>query len=429
MPNVDLSGIWLDVGLNDMLPWENKAAAVHEKLDELCLQPGSMTGWVDLPEKLPHTNLADIFDAARQLRDMSQAVVVIGAGGSYLGSRAVIELLYSSYYNELGIGPKLFFAGHNLSSRELEALASLLEGIDFSIIVISKSGTTLEPALSLRFFRQLLAQRYGEDAISDRIVAITDEKKGKLGPMADELGWKRFVIPSNVGGRYSVFTAAGLLPMAVAGVGLQTLMFGAKAEARKLSGIRSLENPAWQYAIARNLLYSRGKKIELMTCYEPSFKYTAEWFKQLFGESEGKQGKGIFPASAQYTTDLHSLGQYVQEGERSLFETLVRFDHAGAPVRVANDLTDGDGLNYLSGKEMYTIQTVAENAVISAHNSGGVPVILIEAGEINERNIGAMLYFFQLSCAISGLMLGVDPFDQPGVEAYKSNMHAMLKNL
>lgn len=429
MPNVDLSSIWLDISLNDMLPLERKAAAAHKKLDELTLQEGSMTGWVNFPETLDKTDLAEISATARHLRSISDAVVVIGAGGSYLGSRAVIELLYSSYYNELGIGPKLYFAGHNLSSRELDVFSSLLENIDFSVIVISKSGTTLEPALSLRFFRQLLAQRYGEDNTSHRIVAITDEKKGKLGPMADKLGWKRFTIPSNIGGRYSVFTAAGLLPMAVAGVGLQTLMFGAKSEARKLSSIRSLENPAWQYAIARNLLYSRGKKIELMTCYEPSFKYTAEWFKQLFGESEGKQGKGIFPASAQYTTDLHSLGQYVQEGERSLFETLVRFDHAGAPVRVANDLADSDGLNYLSNEEMYTIQTVAENAVISAHNSGGVPVVLIESGEINERNIGAMLYFFQLSCAISGLMLGVDPFDQPGVEAYKSTMHAMLKTL
>lgn len=429
MPNVDLSNIWLDVGLNDMLPWERKAAAAHEKLDELCRQPGSMTGWVDFPEKLPHTNLADIFAAAQQLRDISQAVVVIGAGGSYLGSRAVIELLYSSYYNELGIGPKLYFAGHNLSSRELETLASLLEGTDFSIIVISKSGTTLEPALSLRFFRQLLEQKYTPSEAARRIVAITDEAKGKLGPMADELGWKRFVIPSNVGGRYSVFTAAGLLPMAVAGVGLQTLMMGAKSEAIKLRSIRSFENPAWQYAVARNMLYSRGRKIELMTCYEPSFKYTAEWFKQLFGESEGKQGKGIFPASAQYTTDLHSLGQYVQEGERSLFETLVRFDHSGAPLRVANDFDDRDGLNYLSGKEMNVIQTVAENAVVSAHNSGNVPVVLIEAGEINERNIGAMLYFFQLTCAVSGILLGVDPFDQPGVEAYKSNMHSMLKSL
>lgn len=428
MPNVDLSSIWLDIGLNDMLPWERKAAAAHEKLDELTRQEGSMTGWVNFPETLHLTDLADISATAQHLRAISDAVVVIGAGGSYLGSRAVIELLYSSYYNELGIGPKLYFAGHNLSSRELDTLASLLENVDFSVVVISKSGTTLEPALSLRFFRQLLAQRYGENATAERIVAITDEKKGKLRPMADELGWKSFIIPDNIGGRYSVFTAAGLLPMAVAGVGLQTLMLGAKAEARKLQ-LRSMENPAWQYAIARNLLYSRGKKIELMTCYEPSFKYTAEWFKQLFGESEGKQGKGIFPASAQYTTDLHSLGQYVQEGERTLFETLVRFEHSGAPVRVANDFANGDGLNYLSGKEMYTIQSVAENAVVSAHNTGGVPVILIEAGEINERSIGAMLYFFQLSCAISGLMLGVDPFDQPGVEAYKSNMHSMLKSL
>ncbi len=427
MLSVDLSNIWLDIGLNHMLPLERTAEAAHTRLDELMAQEGSMTGWVTLPEHLTDSELADIFDTAMSLREISQAVVVIGAGGSYLGSRAVIELLYSSYYNELGPGPKLYFSGHNLSSRELDSLASLLENVDFSVIVISKSGTTLEPALSLRFFRQLLIQRYGLSGSTKRIVAITDSARGRLGPMAREQGWKTFGIPANIGGRYSVFTPAGLLPMAVAGVGIHSLMLGAKAESRKLR-LRSMENPAWQYAIARNLLYSRGKKIELLTCYEPSFRYTGEWFKQLFGESEGKQGKGIFPAYAQYTTDLHSLGQYVQEGERSLFETLVRFDYSGVPIRVAHSSDNGDGLDYLSGREMQAIQTVAENAVISAHNSGGVPVISIEAGEINERSIGAMLYFFQLSCAISGLMLGVDPFNQPGVEAYKANMREGLDN-
>lgn len=419
MLNVDLTHVSLDVAA-----MEGRLEAAHKALEELNAAGTSKTGWMDFPNTLEDTDVDDIAASAWKIRAESQAVAVIGVGGSYLGARAVMELVQSQYYNETGLGPKIYFVGNSLSTREIDAVTRKLEGKDFSIIVISKSGTTLEPALALRHFYGLLTDRYGAAADS-RVYAVTDKESGKLRAMAGEKGWKSFIIPGSIGGRYSVFTAVGLLPLAVAGLDIKALVAGAAQASRELA-VHSMDNPVWQYAAARNALYDSGKKIELLTCFEPSFRYTSEWWKQLYGESEGKDHKGIFPASAIYTMDLHSLGQYVQQGERSLFETLVRFGYHGEALNVSSSL-DGDGLGYLNGRDMDGIQTITENAVVAAHTAGGVPCVIINTDDNSEHSVGYLLYFFMLACGVSAMTLGVDPFNQPGVEDYKSNMFTMLK--
>ena len=353
--------------------------------------------------------------------------MVIGIGGSYLGPRAAIELMQGPNHN-IGKGkgnPQIYFAGNGLSTRHWNELCRLLEGKDFSIAIISKSGTTTEPAIATRALRWMLERKYGTDGAKKRIFAITDPCKGALRQMATEEGWETFVIPPNVGGRFSVLTAVGLLPMAVAGIDPREVLKGA-ADAKKAYDLRSFENPAWLYAAVRNLLYRRGKKIELFESFEPGFKMMGGWWQQLFGESEGKDGKGLFPVTAEFTADLHSLGQMIQQGERSIFETMIRFDAPEAKYTIGSDWKNLDGLNYLEGKTLDFVDEKAFLGTLAAHVDGGVPVITMDMGELNNEKLGEMFYFLELCCGISAYILDVNPFNQPGVEFYKRNMFRLL---
>ena len=382
---------------------------------------GDFTGWVSLPETYDKEEFTRIQAAASRIRAQSQVLVVIGIGGSYLGARAVIELLGAAPG-----APEVCFAGNGLSSDALLALLTKLEGRDFSVNVISKSGTTTEPAVAFRIFKKLLEDKYGKEGARERIYATTDKHRGALKSMADREGYETFVVPDEVGGRYSVLTAVGLLPIAAAGIDIEALMKGAAAEMDVLLNHPGADNAAWQYAAARHALYESGKKIELLACYEPSFRFFAEWWKQLYGESEGKEHKGLFPASVEFTADLHSMGQYIQEGERLLLETVVRFDKPLGEVTIPTDPDDLDGLNFLAGR---TLSFVADQAMAGtrlAHVDGGVPNLLLSLPRRDTESVGRMIYFFEFSCGLSGYLLGVNPFDQPGVEAYKKNMFALL---
>lgn len=384
------------------------------------------TGWVKLPETYDKEEFARIQKAAEKIRSQSQALVVIGIGGSYLGARAVIETLTSNNYNLTRKGnPAIYFAGNGLSADGLSEVIEAVKDVDFSVNVISKSGTTTEPAVAFRVFKALLEERYGKEGARERIYATTDAKRGALKGLADKEGYEEFVVPDNVGGRYSVLTAVGLLPIAVAGIDIEELMAGAAESMAKLAK-GGMDNPAWQYAAARHALYESGKKIEILAAYEPSFRFFGEWWKQLFGESEGKEHKGLFPASVEFTADLHSMGQYIQQGERVLMETVVRFDKANTKVVIPHDPENVDGLNFLAGKEMDFVAEQALRGVTLAHVDGGVPNILISVDGRNARSLGELIYFFEFTCGISGYLLGVNPFDQPGVEAYKNNMYALL---
>ncbi len=386
---------------------------------------GDYTGWVALPQDYDKEEFARIKAAAKKIQAQSQVLVVIGIGGSYLGARAVIELLASPNYNQKEKNtPDIYFAGNGLSTDSLLELISLIGGRDFSVNVISKSGTTTEPAVAFRIFKAMLEERYGTDGARERIYATTDAHKGALKGLADAEGYEEFVVPDDVGGRYSVLTAVGLLPIAAAGLDIDSLMSGARRAMNELS-VPGLDNPAWQYAAARHALYQSGKKVELLACYEPPFRFFAEWWKQLFGESEGKEGKGLFPASVEFTADLHSMGQYIQEGERLMFETVVKFAPKGAFI-IPNDPANVDGLNFLSGKPLSFVSEQAMRGTILAHVDGGVPNILLELPSITEDTVGWMIYFFEYVCGLSGHLLEVNPFNQPGVEAYKKNMFALL---
>ena len=382
---------------------------------------GNFTGWVSLPETYDKEEFARIQAAAERIRAQAQVLVVIGIGGSYLGARAVIELLGAAPG-----APEVCFAGNGLSSDALLGLLARLEGKDFSVNVISKSGTTTEPAVAFRIFKKLLEDRYGKEGARERIYATTDKAKGALKSMADREGYETFVVPDEVGGRYSVLTAVGLLPIAAAGIDIEALMQGAAAEMDALLNHPGADNAAWQYAAARHALYEGGKKIELLACYEPSFRFFAEWWKQLYGESEGKEHKGLFPASVEFTADLHSMGQYIQEGERLLLETVVRFDKPLGEVTIPADPDDLDGLNFLAGKSLSFVADQAMAGTRLAHVDGGVPNLLLTLPRRDAENVGRMIYFFEFSCGLSGYLLGVNPFDQPGVEAYKKNMFALL---
>ena len=382
---------------------------------------GDFTGWVSLPETYDREEFARIQAAAARIRAQSQVLVVIGIGGSYLGARAVIELLGAAPG-----APEVCFAGNGLSSDALLALLARLEGKDFSVNVISKSGTTTEPAVAFRIFKKLLEDKYGKEGARERIYATTDKARGALKSMADREGYETFVVPDEVGGRYSVLTAVGLLPIAAAGIDIEALMTGAAAEMDALLNHPGADNAAWQYAAARHALYENGKKIELLACYEPSFRFFAEWWKQLYGESEGKEHKGLFPASVEFTADLHSMGQYIQEGERLLLETVVRFDKPLGEVTIPVDPDDLDGLNFLAGKSLSFVADQAMAGTRLAHVDGGVPNLLLTLPRRDTESVGRMIYFFEFSCGLSGYLLGVNPFDQPGVEAYKKNMFALL---
>ena len=386
---------------------------------------GDFTGWVTLPRDYDKEEFARIQAAAKRIQQQSQVLVVIGIGGSYLGARAVIELLCSPNYNlKKKDTPDIYFAGNGLSTDALLELISLIGDRDFSVNVISKSGTTTEPAVAFRIFKQMLEEKYGKEGARERIYATTDKARGALKGLADQEGYEEFVVPDEVGGRYSVLTAVGLLPIAVAGIDIEALMSGA-AQAMEALSVPGLDNPAWQYAAARHALYQGGKKVELLACYEPPFRFFAEWWKQLYGESEGKEGKGLFPASVEFTADLHSMGQYIQQGERLMFETVVKFAPRGEFL-IPNDPDNVDGLNFLSGKSLAFVAEQAMRGTILAHVDGGVPNILVELPAIAPDTVGYLIYFFEYVCGLSGYLLEVNPFDQPGVEAYKKNMFALL---
>ena len=412
------------------LPYEEVLAPrlkrAHEKLQRGSGAGGEFTGWVHLPRDYDREEFARIQAAASRIRANSQALVVIGIGGSYLGARGVIDCLRSPNYNlKRKDTPNIYFVGNGLSSDAMGEVLDLVADVDFSVNVISKSGTTTEPAVAFRFFREALEKKYGREGARERIYATTDKARGALKSLADSEGWETFVVPDDVGGRYSVLTAVGLLPIAVAGVDITALMQGA-AEMMETCTEASFRCPAWRYAAIRYELYRAGRSIELLACYDPAFRFMAEWWKQLFGESEGKEGKGLFPASVDFTADLHSMGQYIQQGERTLLETVVRFAADPDQLTVPHDDVNGDGLNFLEGKTMDFINRQAMDGTLLAHVEGGVPNLIISAGERNARTLGELIYFFEFSCGLSGYLLGVNPFDQPGVEAYKKNMFALL---
>ena len=427
MIKVDISNVWGQLSLPDLLATEKEVFNAHQTLTEGSGEGNDFLGWLNLPVAEETEEIRRIRAAAKQIRETSDVFVVIGIGGSYLGPRAAIELLQGANHN-IGKGkgnPQIFYAGNGLSTRGWNELQRLLEGKDFSIAIISKSGTTTEPAIATRALRWMLERKYGTEGAKKRTYAITDPVKGALRQMAEEEGWETFVIPPNVGGRYSVLTAVGLLPMAVAGIDPMEVMAGA-AQAKKDYDVRSFENPVWLYAATRNLLYRHGKAIEILESFEPSFKMMGGWWQQLFGESEGKDGKGIFPVTAELTADLHSLGQMIQQGERNIFETMVRFDAPENKMVIGGDYKNLDGLNYLEGKTLDFVDEQAFRGTLAAHVDGGVPVITVDMGELNARKLGELFYFFELSCGISAYMLGVNPFNQPGVEFYKRNMFKLL---
>ena len=427
MITVDISNVWGQLCLPDLLAIEQEVFAAHQALTEGDGEGNDYLGWLDLPVTEETDEIRRIRAAADRIREMSDVFVVIGIGGSYLGPRAAIELMQGANHN-IGKGkgnPQILFAGNTLSTRAGNELCRLLEGKDFSIAIISKSGTTTEPAIATRALRWMLERKYGTEGAKKRTFAITDPCKGALRQMAEEEGWETFVIPPNVGGRFSVLTAVGLLPMAVAGIDPMEVMRGA-AQAKEEYNLRSFDNPVWLYAAIRNLMYRKGKAIEILESFEPGFKMMGAWWQQLFGESEGKDGKGLFPVTAEFTADLHSLGQMIQQGERNIFETMIRFDPPKNPVTIAGDYKNLDGLNYLEGKTLDFVDEQAFRGTLNAHVDGGVPVLTMDMGELTNEKLGEIFYFFQLSCGISAYVLGVNPFNQPGVEYYKRNMFELL---
>ena len=425
----------LDVKLFHMktflpLPYEEvlgpRLKRAHEKLQTGTGTGGEFTGWVRLPQNYDREEFARIKNTAAKIQRDSKAMVVIGIGGSYLGARGVIECLCSPNYNlRKKDTPNIYFVGNGLSSDALGEVLDLVKDVDFSVNVISKSGTTTEPAVAFRFFREALERKYGKEGARERIYATTDRARGALKTMADAEGWETFVVPDDIGGRYSVLSAVGLLPIAVAGVDIDALMQGA-ARMMERCADPSFQCPAWQYAAIRYELYRSGRTIELLACYDPAFRFMAEWWKQLYGESEGKEGKGLFPASVEFTADLHSMGQYIQEGRRLMFETVVRMGADRRQLTVPEDRDDGDGLNFLTGKSLDYIRDRALEGTLLAHTEGGVPNIIVETDGKTAENLGELIYFFEYACGLSGYLLDVNPFDQPGVEAYKKNMFALL---
>ena len=400
--------------------------AAHRTIHEKSGPGNDFLGWLDLPVNYDREEFDRILKAAQKIRSHSQVLVVIGIGGSYLGARAAIELLHSQLYNNLGDGPQIYFAGNSISPTYLNQVIRLCEGKDFSINVISKSGTTTEPALAFRIFRDLAIKKYGREGAKERIFCTTDKAKGTLKQLADEEGYETFVIPDDVGGRYSVLTAVGLLPIAVSGSDIAKLMEGAAKAREDLSVCDLHKHDCYRYAALRNILYRKGKAIEILVSYEPSFSMMAEWYKQLFGESEGKDNKGIYPSSAIFSTDLHSMGQFIQEGSRILFETVVDIAAPQQDLYIQPDPNNFDGLNFLSDQNMSVVNRKAMQGTILAHTEGGVPNMVLQLPAINEEELGYLIYFFEKACALSGYLLAVNPFNQPGVESYKKNMFALL---
>ena len=405
----------------------SEVSAAHKMLTEGTGLGSDFLGWLDLPVNYDKDEFRRIKESAEKIKKDSEVLVVLGIGGSYLGARAVIEFIKSNNYNLLKKDtPDIYFGGNTISSSAVAELMKLIEGRDFSINVISKSGTTTEPAIAFRIFKEILEKKYGKEEAAKRIYVTTDRQKGALKALADAEGYETFVVPDDVGGRYSVLTAVGLLPIAVAGIDIDALMQGA-ADAREAYASDDLDNnDCYRYAAVRNMLYRDGKAIEMLAAYEPSMTLWCEWFKQLFGESEGKDGKGLFPASAIFSTDLHSLGQYIQQGERCLFETVLWVKEPKTDVEIGFEEANGDGLNFVAGKTVHYVNRKAFEGTVLAHTDGDVPNIIIELDKQDEYNLGYMIYFFEKACGLSGYLLGVNPFDQPGVESYKKNMFALL---
>ncbi len=425
--NFDKSG----VSEKQILEYSSKVAKIQKDLEKRADRIDDFVGWLNLPDNYDKNEFTRIKKAAKKIRSDSDVLVVIGIGGSYLGARAVIEALTSTFYNTLSSetrkSPQIIYAGNNLSPVYLNDLLELIREKDISINVISKSGTTTEPAIAFRIFREVLETKYGVEEARKRIYVTTDEKRGALKQLSNEEKYETFVIPDNVGGRYSVLTAVGLLPIATAGIDIDKIMLGAQKAMKKYSDTDLKKNECYQYAIVRNILNKKGKEVEILANYEPKLHYFTEWWKQLYGESEGKDNKGIFPAGVDLTTDLHSMGQYIQEGRRFLMETVLNVKKDSSDITIQPDEQNLDGLNYLAGKKLGYVNTKAMEGTIEAHISGDVPNLLIEVDKLDEENIGELIYFFEKACAISGNILGVDPFNQPGVEAYKKNMFRLLK--
>ena len=419
-----LAGFVHEHELDNIAPY---VKAAHNSLEAKSGAGNDFLGWMDLPVDYDKEEFARIKAAAAKIKQDSEVLIVIGIGGSYLGARAVIEAIKSTLYNSLKKDtPDIYFVGNSISPTYLSEVVSLVEGRDFSVNIISKSGTTTEPALAFRVFRDLLVERYGEDGAKDRIYATTDKAKGTLKELSDKKGYQTFVVPDDIGGRFSVLTAVGLLPIACAGCDIDALMQGAAAAREKYAVCDVKTNDCYKYAALRNILYRKGKSVEMLISYEPSFAMMNEWYKQLFGESEGKDNKGLYPSSAVFSTDLHSLGQFIQDGSRVMFETVLQFEKPQKEFFLKDDPTNVDGLNFLSGQNMSIVNRKAFEGTVIAHTEGGVPNIVLEAPELNEYELGFIIYFFEKACAVSGYLLGVNPFDQPGVESYKKNMFALL---
>lgn len=410
--------------------FENFVRSAHDMLHNKTGAGNDFVGWVDLPVNYDREEFARIKAAAEKIKSDSDALVVIGIGGSYLGARAAIEMLSHSFHNLMPKSkrnaPEIYFVGNNISSTYIADLLEVIEGKEISVNVISKSGTTTEPAIAFRIFKEYMENKYGKDGASKRIYATTDKEKGALRKLATEEGYETFVVPDDIGGRFSVLTAVGLLPIAVAGIDIDSMMKGA-ADARELySNPNLMENDCYKYAAVRNALYRKNKTIEIMVNYEPSLHYFTEWWKQLYGESEGKDQKGIFPAGVDFTTDLHSMGQYIQDGLRNIFETVIRVEKPRKNIVIKEEKDNLDGLNFIAGKDVDYVNKKAMEGTVLAHTDGGVPNLVVTVPELSAYYFGNMVYFFEKACGISGYLLGVNPFDQPGVEAYKKNMFALL---
>lgn len=430
-------GLTLD--LSKTMPYLNQheieqlqpmVTAAHNVLHEKTGAGNEFLGWLDLPVTYDKEEFARIQKAAEKIKNNSEALIVIGIGGSYLGARAAIEMLTHTFYNVISKdkrkAPQIFYVGNNISSTYMADLIETVKDMDFSVNVISKSGTTTEPAIAFRIFKDLLEKKYGKEGAKERIFATTDKAKGALRTLADTEGYETFVIPDDVGGRFSVLTAVGLLPIAAAGVDIEEMMKGAADAREEYSNPELKENAAYRYAAARNALYAKGKTVEMVVNFEPCLHYMGEWWKQLFGESEGKDGKGIFPAAADFSTDLHSMGQYIQEGIRNLFETQLNVEKPRKSVIIEANEDNLDGLNFLEGKDMDFVNQQAFRGTVLAHNDGQVPNIIINIPQLTPYYFGYLVYFFEKACGLSGYILGVNPFNQPGVEAYKKNMFALL---
>ena len=411
-----------NINMKDIMEYASEVKKIHKELYSKKDDEEEFVGWINLPTNYDKDEFRRIKEAANKIQKDSKIFICIGIGGSYIGARAVIETLGSNSQKF----PKILYAGNNLSPNYISDIIDEIGDKDISINVISKSGTTTEPAIAFRIFREFIENKYGIEEARKRIYVTTDKQKGALKKLADEEGYETFVIPDNIGGRYSVLTAVGLLPIAVAGIDIDKLMIGAKIAQDKYSDDNVKYNQCYQYAVARNILYSKKKTIEILANYEPRMGYMMEWWKQLYGESEGKDKKGIFPASVNFTTDLHSLGQYIQDGRRDLFETVLNIEKTKYDITIKPDEDNLDGLNYLAGKTLDFVNKKAMEGTVKAHVKGGVPNILINIESLDEEAIGHLIYFFELACAISGNLLGVNPFNQPGVEEYKKNMFQLL---